>query len=413
MQLSPFEASVTDDWPHGAPLYGKRKQYPCHHDPYTFEVFPIHADEEPNGCHQIPRDAKEYEQQPIDFDISEANSGTEYVTVITKGDRPRLRWYSRSQFKTRFLYDPLNPPRPRGVDSEKWKQLAEDRVRGRTEATVSLNNDRRVLLRRIAQLWNGEVVCGTHLLADNCPSIKQITADLDEESLKRLYYDTNIGHDVLLAFGDADWFNKTDGFLKPTNLFRKQVWYDLNEKARLLLNARSEFPELKGDPYEGLVHRVTVGLIRLYDKCRGWSSGSYHQFDDYVLDVFGRDQNRQLHAREVMTEHNNWKLYRKTYQKMDELNKKGIKPVAIFDSRETAYSVFNHWHRAGLGELPNGPFNSEYSISEGQRQIKEAYQSDSYDWAVADWQTTWKLKQKTLGPNGPEVSREQITSLNW
>jgi len=414
MRLSPFETSITDSWPHEAPLRGKREENPHPNDPYTFEVFPVWPDggEAIDGCSRIPRDAKEYEQQSADFDISKANSGTEYILVITTGDRPRLRWYSRSQFKTRFLYDPLDPPKPCRVNARNWEKLAEDRVRGRTEATVNLNKDRQTLLRRIARLWNGEVVCGVHLLADSCPSIKQLTTDLNKDTLNRLYYNTNLTRNVILAFGDADWFEEADGFLKPTHLFRKQVWYDLNHKARLLINRRNKFPSLQGDPYEGLVHRVTVGLVRLHDELRGWKSDSYFNWDNYVIDVFGKDR-EQAYAREIMTEHHNWELYRKTYRKMETLNQHGFKTIAVFDSRETAYTVFNHWHRAGLADLPNGAFNSDYSIDEGRKQIKKAYQSDSYDWAVADWTTTWKLKQNTLGPNGPELSRDQILSVNW
>ena len=412
MQQSPFEEPTADDWPYEAQLFG-RVGPPHTHDQFSFEVFPVQSDEDISDYHWIPRDAEEYDQQSIGFDILEANAGTEYVLIITTTDRPRLRWYSRNQFQDRFLYDPLDPPRPRGVDPQKWQKLAEKRVRGDTEAIVHLNKDRKLLLKRIAQLWNGEVVCGVHLLADNCPNIKQLTADLNEETLKRLYYNTNLGRNVLLAFGGADWFESADGFLKSTNLFRKSVWYDFNHKGRLLINRRDEFPDLKGDPYEGLVHRVTVGLVRLHDELRGWDSASYHSLQNYVIDVLGRDPDRQLYAREILTAHHNWDLYRKTYQKMETLDRHGVKPIAIFDSRETAYAVFNHWHRAGLAKLPNGPFNSDYSISVGRKQIKEAYASDSYDWAVADWTTTWKLKQKTLGSDDPEIGRKQITSLDW
>jgi hypothetical protein len=75
--------------------------------------------------------------------------------------------------------------------------------------------------------------------------------------------------------------------------------------------------------------------------------------------------------------------------------------------------VFNHWHREGLGELPNGAFESVYSVKNGRKQIIGAYQSDSYDWAVADWTTTWKLKERIFGPDGPEFHRDQIVSLDW
>jgi len=415
MRLSPFDDSNDDKWLHSAPLYGKRVTYTHPSDPHTFKLFPARngADEDLDGYQRIPRDAKEYEQKSINFDIPNANSGEEYFQIIITGDRPQIQWYSRSEFETRFLYDPLDPPCPRGADPKIWKRNAKKRARKQTESYINLNRDCGELLQRIARLWNGEEVCGVHLLADNVPSIEQLTDDLDEEKLKDLYYNTNLGHNVILAFGDADWFKTTERFLKPKYLFRKQVWYDITQKFRDLMNNGGYKPSLKGDPYEGLVHRVTVGLVNLHDAHRGWDSRSYHHKEDYVIDVLGKDDNEQVYAREILTEHHNWELYRKTYRKMEYLDQKGVKPIAVFDSRETAYAVFNHWHRKGPAELPNGPFNSNYSIDAGRKQIKQAYQSDCYHWVVADWTTTWKLKQKTLGPEGPELDRDLIVSLDW
>ena len=413
MQLSPFESRITEDsWPHKAQLYG-RPGLPDPRGHCTFEVFPAWPDEDVSDYQWIPRDDEQYDEGAIGFDITDAESGTEYVLMTEAGERPTLKWYSQKQFRRRFGYNPLDPPCPSEVRSEKWEQFAEEQVRGKTESTVRLDTDRITLLKRIAGLWNGEVVCGVHLLADRCPTIRQIASDLDEESLNRLYYNTNLDRDVIVAFGDADWFETASGFLKPTSVFRKQAWYDLNEKGRLLINNRSEFSTLTGDPYEGLVHRITVGLVTLFDKLPGWDLRSYYNFDNYTLDVYGIDSDHQAHAYEIFTEHHNWKLYRKTYRKMESLNKRGIEPIAVFDSRETAYMVFNHWHREGLGELPNGAFESVYSVKNGRKQIIGAYQSDSYDWAVADWTTTWKLKERIFGPDGPEFDRDQIVSLDW
>ena len=98
---------------------------------------------------------------------------------------------------------------------------------------------------------------------------------------------------------------------------------------------------------------------------------------------------------------------------MKELDQHGVVTKAVFDSRDTAYDVFNHWHRQGLGELPNGTFDSEYSVEKGGEFIAKAYQSDRHDWVIPDWTTTWKRKQKTLGPNGPEISRDEALSLDW
>jgi len=412
MRLSPFDQPSKDSWLDEAPLYG-RPGRPHSQDPWTFEVFPARPNEDVSNWVRIPREKDEYEPTAIGFNIPNANSGTEYVLMITTSDRPRLQWYSRNQFKSRFHHDPLDPPRPRNVNAEKWNKYAEDRVRGRTNSTVRLIPQRRTLLKRIAKLWNGHQVRDVHLLADQCPTISHLSSDLDENKLKRLYYNTDLGRETLLAFRNADWFDDPTGFLESTTVFRKQAWYDLSLKGQTLINGRDELPNLRGDPHERLVHRITVGLVHLHDRIRGWNSDSYHDWKEYTIDTVANDQDGQPYAREILTKHNNWDLYRKTYKKMKKLHEVGVTPIAVFDSRETAYKVFNHWHRHGLAELPNGTFNSDYSVKKGRELIKKAYESDRHVWAIPDWTTTWKLKQKTLGPNGPEISRDQILSLNW
>lgn len=412
MRLSPFESGFGDDWPSGAPLYGRTGARDLR-GRCAFEVFPARPGEDVGDAYRIPRDSEEYDAEVIGFDIAEADSGLKYIRRINTLDRPSLRWYTRDQFRNQFLYDPLNPPRPQGVDQRQWEKRAKRRVRGGTSPSVSLDRDQKILLKRIGKLWNGKVVCGVHLLADQCPRISQLTADLNEDTLRRLYYNTDLGRETVLAFGDADWFEETTAFLRSTTVFRKQSWYDLTYKARTLFQNHDDLPLLHGDPNEGLTHRLTVGLVCLRNALRQWRYGSYVDWKSYTLDAVGTDSSEQTHAYEILTNHNNWKLHRKTYRKMRVLDQNGIKPIAVFDSRSTAYSVFNHWHRRGLGELPNGPFNSDYSVANGRKQIKTAYQESQYDWAVADWTTTWKLKQELLGPDGPELSRDRITSLTW
>jgi len=218
MRLSPFDPLSKDSWLHEVPLYG-RPGLPDPRGSCTFEVFPGRSGEDVSNWSRISRDNDECDWNVIGFDIPEANSGTDYVLMVTTFDRPRLQWYSRSQFQDRFLYDPLDPPRPQGVDPNRWEEYAENRVQGQTESTVSLTSDREALLKRIARLWNGEEVCDVHLLADQCPTISNLTADLDENTLKRLYYNTDLGRETLLAFGDADWFDVTPRFLKSTTVF--------------------------------------------------------------------------------------------------------------------------------------------------------------------------------------------------
>jgi len=154
-------------------------------------------------------------------------------------------------------------------------------------------------------------------------------------------------------------------------VFRKQAWYDLSLKGQTLINGRDELPNLRGDPHERLVHRITVGLVHLHDRIRGWNSDSYHDWKEYTIDTVANDQDGQPYAREILTKHNNWDLYRKTYKKMKKLHEVGVTPIAVFDSRETAYKVFNHWHRHGLAGTPNGTFNSDYSVKKGRELIKK------------------------------------------
>ncbi|MFC4540825.1 hypothetical protein ACFO5R_02640 [Halosolutus amylolyticus] len=414
MKLSPFETTTRrDEWLRTAPLYGK-SSHPYSEDRYAFEVFPSYPDEDTSDWKRVPRDSDEYEKRSFKFNIEKANVWSDYILVLNTYNRPTLRWYSCEAFKDEFLYDPLDPPRPQGVDPLKWKKLAEKRIRGGIDRTpMRLDTDKRTFLQRLVKLWNGDVVCGVHLLWDQCPSIHQLTKDLDEDRLNRLYYDTTIDREILLTYRDACWFDLETEFLKPTALFRKRVWYDLTQKCRLLINGRSEFPDLKGGPLEGLVHRVTVGLVALKNTLEGNEVRPYLDTSEYVVDLVSRDPEGQVYTYEIMTDHNNRELYRKTYEKLKVLDQHGKKTIAVFDSRETAYKVFNYWHNQGLGVLPNGPFKSDYSVENGRNQIQDAYESETHEWAVADWTTTWKLKQQTLSSNSIDLNREQVLSLDW
>lgn len=413
MRLSPFESAYDHHWLNDAPLYGRGEPYD-QHGRYSFEVFPGRESDDLRDCHHIPRDGDDCDWSQIGFDIPRATSFGDYVMMIDTRSRPTLKWFSFDEFEDRFLYDPLDPPRPQGVDSYTWDQKAKNRVYGQDDPSIRMTSDRRTLLRRLARLWNGESVCGVHLLADKCPPIKHITQDLDETELNRLWYNTTLGHDTLITFADADWFDTATGFLKPTTLFRKQAWYDINGKARTHINNSDNYPTLHGDPHEGLTHRITVGLVRLRDMVLGWDGWTYYDWNEYTLDAYAIDQDEQQYAREVLTGHHNWELHRSTYRKFEDLDGYGVKPIAVFDGRDTAYAVFNHWHnRDDLGELPNGTFDSEFSIAKGRELIHDAYESEDHDWAVADWTTTWRLKQDVLGANAPGLTRDQITSLNW
>ena len=138
MRLSLFDRLSKDSWLREAPLYGR----PGPRDPQgrcTFDVFPVSSDEDVSNWSRILRDKDECNWNVIGFDIPVASDGTDYVLMVTTSDGPRLQWYSRSQFKDRFLYDPLDPPRPQGVDPNRWEALLK-RIHGYGMAKKSVTS---------------------------------------------------------------------------------------------------------------------------------------------------------------------------------------------------------------------------------------------------------------------------------
>ncbi|QKY19661.1 hypothetical protein B4589_004425 [Halolamina sp. CBA1230] len=408
MRLSPFNRNPdSEDWFVDAPLYGGEGY------DITYEIMPMRSDEDVSNYDRIPRNGDDLDKEELAFDFSSAMRGSDYVEVYSSFDRPSIKWYSRSEFKAEFRYDPLNPPKPQDVDETEWEQLHERRIAGSAEPTIHDTEDRVIFLDRIARLWNGESVCGVHLLWDQCPAVTDLTADLDHDDLNHLYYNTNLGWEIILTFADADWFDYSSGFLKSTTLLRKPVWYDLTQAGRTRINNDDDLPDLHGDLNEGLTHRVTVGLTVLDELIAGHEVQPYAELDAGVVDVVSKDAAGRRYAIEILTDHHGWGNYEQTYRKLRELFNKGFQPIVVFDTRATAYKVFNYWLRERLAELPNGTFDSDYSISKGREQIQAAYNDSNTAWIVSDWSTTWRKWEDTLGPNGPELTREQILSINW
>jgi hypothetical protein len=238
--------------------------------------------------------------------------------------------------------------------------------------------------------------------------------------LADLFVDPNGTDGVAEAFPDHEWVENDSVFLKCQRILRKKVWYAPTLRARKLINSRDDLPDLNGDPKEGLRHRVTVGLARLYEDLTAaydetvdeHNSFPYFSLAEYVADLVSSPRNGEGRYIEVITDHNNWELHRKTYEKLSRFRSQG-KPIVIFDSRDTAYRVMNHWHRAGCGELPSGPFDSNPRISWGREKIQEAYFDADLDWDVFDWMTTELLWRKTLGRDGPEFDHRELIPYFW
>lgn len=374
----------------------------------------------------------DFDPQPDDPDpdvwpVTECDPGTAPVEDLVKITKtfpaPHVAWvtpkyieHNYGNVKTSVTLEARSIP----------KSLRPDDLHPDDEVTVSaadssltLTDDHLTFFDRLARLWNGKGVRGQHLLLDKCPDWGALFGDLNQDDLADLFVDPNGTDSVAEAFPDHDWVETGSVFLRCQRILRKKVWYAPTLRARKLINSRDDLPDLNGDPKEGLRHRVTVGLARLYEAAAAahdesvdeYSIFPYFPYDGFIIDLLVDRGDTDLYF-EVITDHNNWELHRETYRKLSELRSHGT-PIAVFDSRQTAYKVMNHWHRAGCGELPSGPFDSNPRISWGRKKINEAYHDDDLDWDISDWMTTATLWRNTLGQDGLDIDRTEFIPHIW
>lgn len=394
-------------------------------------IFP----EQPRGTvHELksqPADFGDFNPNPDDpdpdvwplqgFDPGYPADVDELFLIQNSFPAPHVAWVTEEYLQARYGYNPIRQE----IDVEElppWARPERTPADGTVEINatndytqpVSLTTDRKQALQRLAHLWNGDEVRGQHLLLDKCPDWMALFGDLDQGDLRRFVVDPQADPKLAAAFGEYDWYEQEQStYLKPVRILRKKIWYAPTQRCRTLINRHSDFPELRGDLNEGLVHRFSVGLTALQEVCRGRKVGTYYDLAGYKVDILSQDEDDQLYAGEVMTGHHNWKLHRRTYEKLRDLSGRGVIPYVVFDSRKTAYRIFNHWHKKGLGQLPRGPFNSDFKIADGQKQIRQAYQAQEHDWAVSDWETTTTLWRNTLGRDGPGIDAGRVTSISW
>ncbi|ELZ21080.1 hypothetical protein C475_19018 [Halosimplex carlsbadense 2-9-1] len=334
---------------------------------------------------------------------------------------PHVAWVTEEYLTARYGY---NPVRQNIQTSELpwWHQPDDAKEEGDVEVVatnsspdrMTLTEDRKKALTRIARLWNGEDVRGKHLLLDKCPAWMDFLGDLNQEELRRIVVDPSTDHKFAETFAEHSWYEEEQAvYASPQRILRKKVWYAPTQRGRTLINQNDAFPTLTGDSMEGLSHRVTVGLALIREQLKGRDTATYHGLKGYSVDVASRDDNGQVYAGEVITGHHNWQYHRKTYRKMKDLDSQGVTPYAVFDSRSTAYAVMNHWIREGLVELPTGTFDSNPKIEWGRRKVQDAYSNEHIRWRVGDWTTTDVLWRLTLGADGPDIRPSQIKSLNW
>ncbi|SNZ18330.1 hypothetical protein SAMN06269185_3330 [Natronoarchaeum philippinense] len=326
------------------------------------------------------------------------------VPIVTTFPEPTVEWLSPDEFERQYGY---RPGRVEETLSDRERAAVTEKKR------LSLTEDRLTAFDRLARLWNGEVVGpgAVHLLADRVPSWRNITADLDDDELDALHPPaTSVDEEYLTAFGDYEWFDPASPrrWLKSTHIARKRADYDIEERARTLMNGREDLPDLRGDPHEGLTHRVGVGV----EAARATFAEdrrveTYVPIGDYVVDLLEYDRGlKRERVAEVLTSHNNNRLYRATYRKIEELDRPA---VLVFDDRSTARRVLNHWNERCV-KVPGAPFESSLNVSWTRKKFAEAASDSSCRWPVEDVltiTTAWDDLEEA------SPSRRDLLSLNW
>lgn len=344
-----------------------------------------------------------------DRGATESGDGDELVPVYNTVPDPHVRWLTEAQFEHEFGYVPGD------VASTVRPQALED-IRDRQR--LRLTDPRMVAFERLARLWNGETVGpnDVHLLADKIPSWSDIVGDLDQDHLDDLF-PTVHSHDQALvdAFGEYDWFEperRERAWLKSNHILGVRADYDIEEKARTLINGRDDLPSLRGDPHEGLPHRVGVGLEAVRARCIEYRHDvrSYQDISGYTVDLLETDSAGDRWVAEVLTDHNNTTLYRSTYRKLSGL---GYPTILIFDNRDTLRRVLNHWQRSELDvDVPGASFGSVPRLSWLREKVAAAARDPDRDWMVEDVLTLTSLWREIFeAEHAP--TRQQILSTSW
>ncbi|WP_246988408.1 hypothetical protein [Halorientalis marina] len=328
---------------------------------------------------------------------------------------PHVKWVTDEYITERAKYNDTAVEVPY-ENLPRWRQPDKRSLSGTVKLKPSaprmkLTKHRKEGLRREVNFYNGREVRGAHILFDKLPDVMTILGDIPDDELYRLYADPSRPPEIIERFRDHDWFEKEASvFLKPQRILRKKVWYAPTLAAKKLVNARDDLPSFRGDPMEGLEHRVTVGLAAVYLTFEGYDIDTYVSFGDYNVDLVATRPGERKFV-EVMTGHNNWKLHRETYRKLSDLRDHGT-PLVAFDSRKTAYQILNHWHNQDLAILPHGTFDTEFNINDGRDQIQTAYNLGPKFCNIADWWTTEWLWRNSIGSDRT-INRDDVISLTW
>jgi len=374
--------------------------------------------EVPPGMHYTGVSLADFSPGPNEPDLSvwplPSDKGTaefsddpdDLLPLFNTVPEPHVRWVTAKQFEHEFGYPPDDPD---AVVADAALDELED------ERRLRLTQTRLEFFDRLAKLWNGDAVGpeNAHLLVDRVPSWDAVFGDLDQGQLTALQPTVRQHDEELIdAFGQFGWFEPTQrnrGWVKSTYIARIQADYDIEERARTLINGRNDLPDLRGDPHEGLKHRFGVGCEAVRAHFREYRDvQTYVPIGDYTVDLLEHDEDRGEMVGEVLTHHHNNELYRNTYRKLGDLRRPA---VLIFDTRATARRVFNHWQDRGV-DVPGAPFHSELNIAWTRKQFEEAAADSTRDWLVEQFLTLSQVWDRTYGED-PAPGLEHTLSLNW
>lgn len=331
------------------------------------------------------------------------------VPIFNSVPAPHIRWVTPEQFKYEFGYFP-------GDEASTVRPEVLDEIRGRRR--LRLTEQRMIAFNRLARLWNGGTVGpdDVHLLADKVPSWTEIVADLDQHHLDDLFPTVRRHEQPLVdAFSEYDWFESEiteRAWLKTNYIMGVRADYDIEQKARTLINGRDDLLSLRGDPHEGLPHRVGVGLeaVRARFLEHRHDVRSYEEISGYTVDLLETDSEGNRWVAEMITDHNNTELYRSTYRKLSDL---GYPAILIFDNRETLRRVLNHWQQSNLDvDVPGAPFGSAPRMSWLRDKAAAAARNRGRDWMVEDILTLTSLWREIF-EEGRSPTRQQVLSIKW
>lgn len=332
------------------------------------------------------------------------------VPIYSTFPEPTARRVTPKQFEREHGYPPGDAAST--IHAETLEQLKRERRNRLTDTEIAA-------LRRIGDLWNGNKVGPdhVHLLTDKCPSWDELFAGLPDDDLNDLTPEIDGTIEELQdAFGHHDWCDldpETPGHLETQTVLRQPIKWAPTNSAKTLLHRHADLPTPRGDRFELLQHRVGVGCAAAeIELIMDGTAETYKEINLDKVDVQGELRDGTLLIYEIMTGHNNNLLYRTTYKKLASLSRDGYKPHVVFDNRETARRVINHWCERLSADL-DATLKSAPNLDWLEDKVAREFEDPERDWHIARITTIPRLWRQTFGRDAPPRTTQEITSIDW